>query len=220
MPSCHLPPAPPMLKVLPRRQARTVMRRAATCWHSCCPGINASLSPHPLTEGGAARGRVRPGGKGVAAIGFFDPGYHRESRGPVDQWSCHHAPLGLTKRSGQFARFQVPRVEAFLPRVGLFYPRVDFSSHQTITLSLSFFIEGERGEKGTAAAIERSTGSKYVTEMYPRVESSIHGFSVDDFLGRSEQRRGFAAHRPPIHASTDCAACVVPAAARAGGVRG
>ncbi len=220
MACAHLPPAPPMLKVLPRRQARRPMRRAATCLHSCCPSINRPRSPQPPTEGELRPGRGRPEGKEAAAIGFFHPGYHRRSRGPVDCIACHYASRGSTKRSARFATFELPRVGLFLPQVGLFYPRVDFSIIRTITLSLSFFIEGERGEEGTAEANERSTGPKYVTEMYPRVGDPIHGFSVDYFLSRSEQRRGFAGDWPLIHASTGCAACVPPAVARAGGVRG
>jgi hypothetical protein len=220
MPSLHLPPAPPMLKVLPRRQARAPMRRAATCWHSCCPGINACLSPPPPHRRWDFPWGSRPEGKGVAAIAFCDAGHHRRSRGPVDCIACHYALRGSTKRGGRFARFELPRVWLFLPRVGLFYPRVHFSPQQTNSLSLSFFIEGERGEEGATAAKTQSTGSKSVTNMYPRVGDPIHGFSVACFLGKSEHWRGFARDRAPIHASTSRNACVPPVTALAGGVHG
>lgn len=220
MPFARLPPAPPMLKVLPRRQARAPMHRAATCFHSCASSINPSLSPAPPHRRWDLPARVRPEGKGVAAMGFCHPGCHRHSRGPVDCIACHYASLGSTKRSGRFARFESPRVGAFLPRVGLFYPRVCFSTFWTISLSLSFFIEGERGEEGAPAAKTQSTSPKYVTNMYPRVGDPIHGFSVDYFLSRSEQRRGLAGDRALIHASTGRSACVPPVAAPAGGWHG
>jgi hypothetical protein len=220
MPVFTLPPAPPMLKVPPRRQARVQLRRAATCWHSCCQRINLSRSPTPPTEGELRPGRGRPEGKGVGAIGFFHPGCHRHSRGPVDCIACHYAQLGSTKRGAEFPSFEVPRVGPFLPRVCLFRPRVLFSAIQTISLSFSFFIEGERGREGAQAAKSRSTGPKHVTNMYPRVGDPIHGFSVDCFLSKSEQRRGFAGDRIAIHASTGRSACVPPAVAWAGGVHG
>lgn len=219
MPSRSLPPAPPMLKVLPRRQARPV-RRAATCWNSCAQRINPSPSPRPPTEGELRPDQGRPEGRGGAAMGFWHPGYHRHSRGPVDCIACNYAPRGSTKRSGRFARIELPRVGLFRPRVGLFYPRVGFSAHRTISLSLCFFIEGERGKEGAAAAKTQSTGPESCNRVCPRVGAPIHGFSVDSFLSRSEHWRGFAGDLAAIHASTGRNARVPPVAALAGGVRG
>jgi hypothetical protein len=212
-----LPPAPPILKDPPRRQARFPMHRAATCFHSCRPSINPSLSPAPPHRRWDRPVGSRPEGKGVAAIGFSHPGCHRHSRGPVDCIACHYASLDSTKRSGEFASFEVPRVGPFLPRVGLFCPRVVFSTDQTISLSFSFFREGERGREGAAAAKVRSTSLKACNRLQPRVGDPIHGFSVDCFLSRSKRWRGFAADRASIHASTCGNACVPPAVAPAGG---
>jgi hypothetical protein len=220
MPSRSLPPAPPMLKVLPRRQARGPMRRAATCLHSCAQRINPIPSPTPPTEGERRPGKGRPEGRGIAAIAFLHPGYHRHSRGPVDCSGCHHAPLGSTKRSGRSARFELPRFGLFRPRVGPFYPRVGFAVHRTNSLSLSFFIEGERGKEGAVAAKTQSTSPKSCNKSCPRVGTPIHGFSVDCFLSKSEHWRGVAAGRALIHASTGRNACVPPAAALAGGMHG
>lgn len=218
--STPFPPAPPMLKDTPRRQAQAQVRRAATGQHSCAGSINPPLSPYPLTEGGFAPGRGRPEGKGGAARGFLYPGCHRHSRGPVDCIACHYASRVSTKRSGRFARFEIPRVGCFLPRVGLFYPRVCFSVIWTISLSFSFFIEEREKEKGAPGAARPSTGRENVKNMYPRVGDAIHGFSVDCFLSRCKHWRGLRADRASIHGSTGRNACVPPTAAQPGGVHG
>jgi hypothetical protein len=160
MPFRHLPPAPPILKGPARRQACRPMRRAATCWDSCCHRINLPASSQPPTEGGRRPGRVRPEGKGGAAIGFCRTGVHRHSVEPVECIACHYASLGSTKRSAEFPSFETPRVGPNSPRVDLFYPQVVFWQIQTISLSSSSIREGEREEEGSKNGAHAAHGLK------------------------------------------------------------
>lgn len=214
-----VPPAPPMHD-LSRRQAWGLRAPAAGQLHPFHPRIN--LPPPPRTPQGldgapVARGR----GPGRArAIAFDDPGTRGVRGKPVDSCNRHHGPQGWTKRSGRSARFELPRLWLFSPRVGSFLPRLAFSATRGLSLPSFFFSEErERKEEGQGAG-GRSTGPISAENLYPRVRTPIHGFSVDEKTGKSKHWRGFAADRPLIHASTSCFAWGDPAEVPAGGAHG
>lgn len=151
---------------------------------------------------------------------FIGKGRQGVRENPVDRAHCHHADRGSTKRIGRFARFQLPRVRWFLPRVGQFFPCVVFRG---VAPSSSFFFEisEEREEKRVdRRRARRSTGSNSRENLYPRVQLCGHGFSVAQKMSNSQCRRGLAAYRgcdPRVHGSN---APGYPASDQAGGGRG
>lgn len=59
--------------------------------------------------------------------------------------------------------------------------------------------ERERGQEGAQGPIHRFSSC---LKKHPQVRDPIHGFSVDDFLSKSQCWRGFTSLRESIHAST------------------
>lgn len=95
-----------------------------------------------------------------------------------------------------------PRLVPFSTRVWSFFPRVCFYRFPSPPLSISLFSlrkESEREEEQGETSIH---GFLNCNKMYPRVQLSIHGFSVAQKTGRSQCWRGFAGVLTPIHAST------------------
>lgn len=215
-----LPPAPPMLKVHPRRQARAQARRAAADWHSCEPGINPSRSPAPPRRRQLRPGWGRPGGKGGGAIAFVHPGMRWRHRELVDSWASHHAYRGSTKRNARSAKLESPRVAMFHPRVKPFQPRVRFQAFGPSSLSLSNFSEEEGRKERRERREAASTSVSIATKLYPRVGTAIHEFSVAAFLSRLQCWRGFTAVRRGSHGATSCSLRGFPLCALEGGLRG
>jgi hypothetical protein len=218
-PPVPVPPAPPMNDVS-RRQAWGPRAPAAGQLHPFHPRIN--LAPPPRTPRGSAGAPVARGrGPGrPRAIAFDDPGRRGVRGKPVECCNRHPAAQGWTKRIGRFARFELPRLGSFLPRVGSFIPRVHFSTAHRVSFPSFFFSEEKEREKGPKCAAGRSTSPDSAENLYPRVQTPIHGFSVDEKRGTSKHWRGFAADQGLIHASTGCFPWGTPDEARAGGAHG
>lgn len=190
-----------LLQVHQRRQAHPIHRAAAGQDLGPC---GPCLVPHPprppITRLPQPAGTTRrPGGR---SIGFGDHGRRWESLQPVDWAACNHVTLDSPKAIGQFATFGIPHVWLFLPHFATFLPHVGFCNFVPF---LSLFLSFERRERGEARGKlqkGQSTGWKGCLKKHPRVFDSIHGFSVDRFLSKSQCWRGFAGDRRAIHAST------------------
>ena len=218
--SAHLTPAPPAFKAQERRQAPSPMRRAATCVHSCGLRINPPRSPAPPRPRKFRAGNGRPEGKGGAARHFCHAG-HRGCVGESgDCIACNYPAPVSTKRGGEFARFELPRVVRSVPRVDTICPRVHFSATGPFSLSFLVFLEEGKEVEGAADGASRSTVRKIDEKPHPRVAHPVHGFSGDEKRGRSEHWRGLATVQGPIHASTACFAWGGRARLVAGGVHG
>ncbi len=218
--STPLPHRPSAFQSLPGRLARPSIHRAATRLDHCDSGINPPWSPAPPHGAMEPPAGARPAGKGAGRIAFCNGGMGRYAEKPVDSGLCYLASQGSTKASAAFARFKLPRVWPFLPRVGLFLPRAHFSAEGPLSLSFFHFSEERKRKRGAEAAGSRSTGLRITKMVHPRVGPSIHGFPVDEKIGKSQHWRGFAADRASIHASTGCFAPGLPQLGQAGGVRG
>lgn len=205
------PPAPPC-RSLQRRQAHRPAVREAAGQHSCALRISAFPSPRtPHLRG------LRPwGGKtsktGGAAIVFCNATHHRRSPRPVDYIACHYPKQGSTKRRAAFPSFKPPRVGWFCPRVSLFIPRVHFSTSRGVSLSLFLFIEREEEKRGPKSANGKSTGWRCSKNEHPRVHGLIHGFSVDEKIGKSESWCGLQPVFNGFHGSTGGSVCGLPLA--------
>lgn len=204
-------------RALERRQALHRSVREAADPHSCRGGINASPSPRtPHQQGGPSIG-VRPGREEGRRIGFFNAGCRRELAEPVDSRACNLITRGLTKRGARFPISKPPRVAAFYPRVCLGFPRVRFRQAAVSCLSLYFFSEEREEEKPCKGEVWPSTGWKLGGIGDPRVGRAIHGFSVDQKIGKGQWWRGLTCCAACIHGSTGRSVPVLPVAGRAGG---
>lgn len=78
-----------------------------------------------------------------------------------------------------------------------------FSAARPVSF-LSFLFSEER-ERGRERKVLKRSIHRFSSclKKHPRVSGPIHGFSVDDFLSKTQCWRGFAGDRASIHASTE-----------------
>lgn len=132
---------------------------------------------------------------------------------------------GSTVRSAAFAICPHPRKCSIYPRVGLFFPRVQFPGFGPLSLSISlFFIEREEGKEGAGARKPRSTGcickpgiqNLRVVEKTP-VSTQFRGWAGVSLFNEIND---LACSRGSIHGSTGEMPLYPRAAAHFGGVCG
>lgn len=195
------PPAPPM-PMNSRHQARPPLATASV--NSCALRINVSASPPTPHEKAEGPCRQEGGRSRRILCAIWRAGSQGCARFPVDSIACHYAQPVPTKRCGQFARFEIPRIVLSPPRVDLFSTRVTFRANAGFFFFSSSFLEEKEREEGGQRAARRSTGPKTGQILYPRVRGRSTGCSVDAAGLEIKHWRGFAGGWGAIPASTAC----------------
>lgn len=200
----------PGMSALPCGQSRRLARSggssvggvATDLDHRCSSRINPlALPPAPPHDGNPAAGGQTGRGKGRGIV-FCNDGQWGVCQKPgeivVTHRLCHVAVRTPPPRVGS----ECPRVVPIYPRVWSFYPRVGFCSFSAPPVSLSLSSLVKERERGSPAGNEGIHGFLRCLKKHPRVCTTIHGFSGDAFLSRTQCWRGFAGFLAPIHAST------------------
>lgn len=166
-----------------RRQAHCYGHRAAAGWNlaKCCAG-SCLHPPHPpITKAAPPWGETRQGRGG--AIALFNEGVRADLPKPVDCVACHHAVRGSAKRSGQFARIDLPHFAGFLPHFCAFHPHRRFGGCGPAYLSIYLFSEREvrkeGGQREKRAIHSLGFGAQCVSTLFLRYPR----FSVDGQSG-------------------------------------
>lgn len=191
-------PAPPGASWHSRSDTMGIMQTG----HQCVPCPPVPPNHVALRRAGEVRAR-REG-----AIAFTNASTRRHFVFSVD-WPCrhHHFPRG-TKASARFTVFQIPRIACFLPRIGSFFPRPDFSGLLFAPLYLSLFLEEKRRRKGKKGCKPVSTVT-FVTHSWNQlifVEEKLSPWVFVD--GETQYPCGFTAVLVCIHGSTGGNACM------------
>ncbi len=199
----------PGVVALPNSRSRSLARSGwslfggvATDLDSCENGINPTwLPPAPPHDGNPAAGGQTGREKGRSIV-FLNAGVWGVFSKPGD---C--PPAGLanprgTKQNPPPYKFKNPRVVPFSPRVWSFSPRVGFRRFAARPVSISLFSLRKESEREGNAGNLAIHGFLRCLKKHPRVCTTIHGFSGDAFLSKTQCWRGFAGFLAPIHAST------------------